>query len=487
MTSFVQEEFGSPGWDVLLTATRPKKEEFAQVVDEVKRLVANIGKLAIVGSVGKGTNLKGSLEVDLVVIVEGLTVANHANEVRRIKEVIQADKANVMQERGVSPYSIQFKRRTVDIDLLPAAPMCNAPLEFFLGLGNQDERSKMAPMMSIAARDFIHTQAPLFKDMVRIAKMWRDNRRWPKSSHPSSCLLEMVMLSAFRGVESARAQKLLEPSSASAIPDEREQTFQAFLVLLAELNTSTYICHSAMFDEMISRIIMQRADKRKLLLPSGDGPVIVDPTNPTNNLASCLTNWEPLRLAAQQSLKLLNNTSANLLRGYVQKLESRVTALEQQLNSFSEVQDKKMASLSSLAVALSSFSFYFGQKSSPSRVTLQNRQDDKFKTFVTLGPFKFKIENVKKDCKLVVWLVRDHAQFKSFLSAGPANGGRWKVETNLETKRGGDLVYQTVFESIDGTLSDDHPGFYIATRCSHLFNGRDDYMITITVKSFQWQ
>jgi hypothetical protein len=73
----------------------------------------------------------------------------------------------------------------MEIDILVGAP--NMLPRDFLSVSDREQRQYMSASVGNLATQFVNRQALLFKDMVRVAKDWRDSfKHWEKDCKPKS-------------------------------------------------------------------------------------------------------------------------------------------------------------------------------------------------------------------------------------------------------------------------------------------------------------
>jgi len=173
--------------------------------------------------------------------------------------------------------AINFKVGTISVDLLVTGKLPNGAMGF-IGLKSESERQHMSASVATLQRNFIGSQSEEYKDMVRVAKYWRNLHKWSsKANRPSSYLLELVMLHAY--------QNTFTPGQ-----NTYKTTFHRFLTLLCDpvLLLSWNVYYSTELAHMYVTI--------KQL------PMVVDPTNPTNNVAARVKDWQEITTYVQQTL-----------------------------------------------------------------------------------------------------------------------------------------------------------------------------------------
>lgn len=186
--------------------------------------------------------------------------------------------------------------------------------------------------------DFIRAQCPLYKDMVRVGKKWRDGTDFMvPGAAMGDYLIELLMMEAFHGAGAA------EPS-----PDLYSSIFRRFLALVATqsgtgseaiaadtmpttfLVWTTYY-NRATVDHCLARGLL-KIDNADATL-DGNALVVVDPAVPYVNVARTVTEWGELRVAARESLAAFQSTEM-------------VEILDVRLQTFSEKVSKTLGALS---------------------------------------------------------------------------------------------------------------------------------------------
>lgn len=128
--------------------------------------------------------------------------------------------------------------------------------------------------------------------------------------------------------------------------DSRDMIFRNFLECLAQISDSTFLCWNATEQEGIVRALLAHESDRKILLPDGgNGPLIIDPSNPTNNFADRLGDLEPLRQACVTDLKRIDATAVEELTGRIEQLKKEAEAAAKR----AAMQDLKIDALTSIA------------------------------------------------------------------------------------------------------------------------------------------
>lgn len=169
----------------------------------------NVRCVTTCGSVGKGTAMNKSADLDLVVFLECIKRHQMSNEFPALLDAIQeAMDSQYPGTRDVNWYrkfGLRYNIAGMEIDVLIAAPDVH-PRDF-LEVSDPEQRSYMSASVSHLATRFMKKQSLLFKDLVRVAKDWRDSFSWAAHCKPKSYLLEVIMLDACRHFKSVWSSK----------------------------------------------------------------------------------------------------------------------------------------------------------------------------------------------------------------------------------------------------------------------------------------
>ena len=244
--------------------------------DLAESLGADLKHVQRVGSLPKETSIGKHSDVDLVVIFQHF---DPSDTPRRLEEIKQALSHNYPVERGTRYCRLKMNEVKVDILVGGPLPLCDdsprrALVDFLLDL-DEEKRLFWGPSLSHQAVTFIQAQQPVVRKAVRATKWWRDNkvRYWEKGTRPASALLELLVVSAYHDIKEG---------SNPTLPQIVFKTFEQIrnfntLVVLFRQDTK--------YDADYARDTFHRG------LPP---PIVVDPANPTMNVAVKLGDWEGL-------------------------------------------------------------------------------------------------------------------------------------------------------------------------------------------------
>lgn len=353
--------WGQP-WSMLFEDLRPtpafnlKLQNVARRVEDALR-VANIPGVTLVvgGAYGKGTIERGAharLEA-YAVFEDGFEAGNYfegcLKPLLKAMEATEGDFVNV-QDRGLA---VEFVTDGVECRLFGAGVLYGGVKDLLLDeVGKKASGDSNANGPSPDPREVhiettcgvlrvqhIRSQCPLYKDMVRVAKKWRNGCEFMVSGGTlGDYLIELLMLEAFHGAPAAA------PS-----PDIFSAIFRRFLALVATQSGtgSDILAADAMPRTFLSwKIYYDRAtvdhclakgllkvDNRTAAL-DGSALVVVDPAVPFVNVAETVTDWAEVRAAARDSLASFQATEM-------------VEVLDVRLQNFSDKVSKTLGDLTS--------------------------------------------------------------------------------------------------------------------------------------------
>ena len=139
------------------------------------------------------------------------------------------------------------------------------------------------PSLSVQECAFFRAQPPLFGAVVQLLKKWRASaENWPRHCKPRSYLLELIALAA---VQKFDASQFTEETVCNGFVTSLELLLQVISGDLKLCWVENYPGYSIEFVNY-------------------DGPIVMDPFDPTNNVAGLLQiqDWHPLSHLAEQTL-----------------------------------------------------------------------------------------------------------------------------------------------------------------------------------------
>jgi hypothetical protein len=188
-------------WPSLQPAITPKPADLTACKDAAAALQRCLksGTARLVGSAAADLHLPGC-DADIVVLLPGLKVANHAAELAKIAAAV---KGPAGQQEGFSAvqqgeFSVQCTRKGINVDILVASEQPAGPLLFLDSSLTYKQRQCLSASTAAATAAFLSYQAPLFRAAVRLVKHWAKQlhgqewndqlrNRWGASSGTSAC------------------------------------------------------------------------------------------------------------------------------------------------------------------------------------------------------------------------------------------------------------------------------------------------------------
>lgn len=271
----------------------------------------DVNRATMCGSIGKKTASNHSVDLDLVVYVNGLRPDADMKQkfpqiLVAIQEAMDRQYPNTRDEKWYQKFGLRYNIKGMDIDILVGAVHVQ-PHDFLNVLDDSELRSYMSASVSHLSTRFMKKQSLLFHDLVRIAKARRDSFSWATHCKPKSYLLEVIMLEACRRckVELCSLSKNSPTHYFSRHPPE-EVLFTLFK-LIAKVKCSSkdlnydaltlpplFVCFETYYKrselpldrrEPIFELSRKVGKGRNARIKTRKATAIVmDPVNPTNNL-----------------------------------------------------------------------------------------------------------------------------------------------------------------------------------------------------------
>lgn len=228
--------------------------------------------------------------------------------------------------------------------MLPAMEMDDAT-RFIMKMKDEPNiQHYLSACTSLSQKNFIEAQSKRYKEMVRLIKYWKSKQQWTvPGSAPISYLLELLMLNVYNQY----AHLETDTSVYGGL-------FQRCLDLITRLSAKTCITFNMYYHETVANIYHQNKSNET----QGDIPgksllillitfvvvkeiwkieffisVILDPTNPCMNVASRLTNFQPLRDYANVTLIELQMTMAKSIDNWT-NTQQRLLSWNKRLVTF---------------------------------------------------------------------------------------------------------------------------------------------------------
>lgn len=328
--------------------------------------------LEVGGSFGKGTSLSGETSLDLYAqFGPSFSPASYYDaHLQPMFDALSKAKGARFADLSDRGLAVHFSFEGVSVRLFAAGKLPGGPKELLLMEGrgrNGTERTpeksvdgmsgKLGELPAVEERgvhvettcallrvQFIGMQAALYKDMVRVAKKWRNECKFmSRENVPGDYLLELLMLEAFLGAPAA-------PPS----PDAYATIFRRFLSLASAQSGSG---SDVVADDAMPRLFLSwpvlynqgtidQSIARGLLRTEGRGDrcsfVVVDPAVPFANVATTVADWGEMRLFARDSLSHFQNSEL------LEQLQTKLTTLTEGMEEIITGMQRKLDHLQSL-------------------------------------------------------------------------------------------------------------------------------------------
>ena len=264
-----------------LGLTSDERLQLQGIVQEITNVLTSsrvIASVEVCGSYGKGTAVSGCADLDMVAI----TVKSFESDMYLSLQHHAATllKDNLKVELKYRPLAVSFTYKDVEIDVVLASPNIEPISQCYLP---PRPRFFRRPSLSVQECAFLRTQPPLFGAVVRLLKMWRASaENWPRRCKPRSYLLELIALAA---VQKLDASQMTEETVCNGFVTSLELLLHVISGDLKLYWVDNYPEYSIEFENY-------------------DGPIVMDPFDPTNNVAGLLQiqDWRPLSHLAEQTL-----------------------------------------------------------------------------------------------------------------------------------------------------------------------------------------
>ncbi|CAN8072268.1 unnamed protein product [Agarophyton chilense] len=331
-------------WTELFAALHPSHEEtmaLKSIISQVEDVLKNANlsyDLQPGASYGKKTMMKGDGELHLYAIQQDFQPENYFEKhLKPILEALKSDKRFAdIKENG---FAVAFYTNGIEVRLYAAGILYGGPKDLLLPAKEVEKQSsQILPEMARGhqlARDVhvetscsvlrvrvIANQAPLYHDLVRVAKRWRSTSDFmSKADTPGDYLIELLMLEAYTG--------------APCMPPGSELygiIFRRFLSLAATQcgSGSDIMADDSMpksmlwWDRYFNRGVIDMCMAKGMLDVSRNtlcSIIVVDPAVPFINVARSLPDWTEMRKCARESLSSFQNTDL------IDSLQEKVQAL----------------------------------------------------------------------------------------------------------------------------------------------------------------
>ena len=268
-----------------LALTSEERLQLQDILQEITDLLTRsrvITSVEVCGSYGKGTAVSGCADLDMVAITAKCFESDmYLSLQRHVATLLEDLKVDIKHK----PLAVSFTYKHVGIDVVLASPNIEPLSQCYLP---PRPRFFRRPSLSVQECAFLRAQPPLFGAVVRLLKKWRASaENWPRHSRPRSYLLELIALAA---VQKVNASQFTEENVRGGFVTSLELLLQVISGNLKLYWVDNYPEYSIRFENL-------------------DGPIVMDPFDPTNNLAGHLQvqDWRPLSQLAEQTLNLIRD------------------------------------------------------------------------------------------------------------------------------------------------------------------------------------
>ena len=281
-------DFGStpPHHSFLLRAERlgltsDERLQLQGIVQEITDVLTSsrvIASVEVCGSYGKGTAVRGCADLDMVAITVKCFESDMYLSLQHHAATLLKD--NLKVDLKCKPLAVSFTYKHVEIDVVLASPNIEPISQCYLP---PRPRFFRRPSLSVQECVFLRAQPPLFGAVVRLLKKWRASaENWPRRCKPRSFLLELIALAAIQKFD---ASQYTEENVCNGFVTSLELLLQVISGDLKLYWVDNYPEYSIEFENY-------------------DGPIVMDPFDPTNNVAGLLQiqDWHPLSRLAEQTL-----------------------------------------------------------------------------------------------------------------------------------------------------------------------------------------
>jgi len=193
------------------------------------------------------------------------------------------------------------------VDVLPAIAL-NDPVRFLVGHGQHCFQA----CASYGQTKFIRDQPLKYRELVRLLKWWKKQKKWPThNTAPISYLLELIALHVFN-THAMEASPL-------------EDLFQRSMELFLQRRPETIAWNAFYSLDRIPPMPSPTATQ----LPFA----VIDPRNPHNNVAATLADAVPLREYAEETLVAMKQGLRQWAARFREEKEAQLQAVEVALST----------------------------------------------------------------------------------------------------------------------------------------------------------
>lgn len=275
-------------------------KEINQILINTKKIP--IEKIKLCGSFGKETIIEQKKEIDIIVYIKNFNIKKIGSYINDIKKIMIEN--NISKEININKHSINFEMVSgTKVDILPCGKLPNNDVLLFISDNDKHVNSSVSNLQ----KKIIKNQNINYKNVVKIFKFWRYNEEWPNNCYPISYMLEIIIMYIYK------KEKNKDNISSIII------NVLKFLINPLEINIIFEIYYDIL--NIPDDVILKR-------------PLILDITNPTNNIADNI-NFNILSQKAKNTLQkiYLNDLTINRINETYNMLKKDVEILENKANN----------------------------------------------------------------------------------------------------------------------------------------------------------
>ncbi|XP_028407258.1 2'-5'-oligoadenylate synthase 1A-like [Dendronephthya gigantea] len=242
------------------------------------------------GSLGKGTSVRGRCDMDLVMILNGV---HDAEDLRRqlpaikgqIKDTLGRYSGNITivpdsltDKRFHVKFSVESRLGEIDVDLLPTFKYEDLH-NHYRNLTNDEAENIAFYSVSLVERrvNFVKDRRPNVKNLIRLVKYWKKEMVRSDKRIPNSYLMELITIHLWEKNGSCDVFNMLK-------------AFHSVMKALENYSRLNVFWTTNYFESEIPyEVLCER-------------PLVLDPSNPTNNVCSEF-EWDDIQREAIKVLR----------------------------------------------------------------------------------------------------------------------------------------------------------------------------------------
>ena len=244
------------------------------------------------GSYATSTNVRGKSDLDVVVTVRGFEPLQTSSYLETVQRMLRDGNINI-DKTEMGTKSFQFTLNGIEVDVLVGGEP-ESLQEWPACLVEMDDTTRLAWRHSYSFKTVqmimeltLPDRQPLGRDVVMLAKDWRDEIKWEgQHTRPSSFLLLLLTFHALEQEERNTGQKC-------------ESLLMGFELLLQSVVDYDQIFGT--WNGWFAHTDIPAS------MSAMEPPLLLDPSDPTNNVANTVDNWESFANEAKDKLAQLSS------------------------------------------------------------------------------------------------------------------------------------------------------------------------------------